>query len=60
MNFLSNHRVLLLPDDTDDLLLDQVVVKFNIEILWARIQKLEFSETFNQVRFINLANLDRG
>jgi hypothetical protein len=59
-NFLLNHRDLLLPDDTDDLLLDQVVVKFDIEILWAGIQKLEFSETFNQVRFINLANLDKG
>jgi hypothetical protein len=58
--FLLNHRDLLLPDDTDDLLLNQVVVKFDIEILWARIQKLEFSETFNHVRFINLANLEKG
>jgi hypothetical protein len=31
-NFLLNHRDLLLPDDTVDLLLDQVVVKFDIDI----------------------------
>jgi hypothetical protein len=59
-SFLVNHRDLLLPDDTDDLLLDQVVVKFDIEILWARIQKLEFSETFNQVKFNNLVDLEKG
>jgi hypothetical protein len=59
-SFLLNHRDLLLPDNTDDLLLNQIVVNFDVEVLWAGIQKLEFSETFNQVAFINLAKSDKG
>jgi hypothetical protein len=58
--FLLNHGDLILLDDTDGLLLNQVVVNFDIEVLWARIQKLEFSETFNQVTFENLAKSDKG
>jgi hypothetical protein len=58
--FLLNHRDLILPGNTDDLLLSQIAVNFDIEVLWARIQKLEFSETFNQVTFINLAKSDKG
>jgi hypothetical protein len=58
--FLLNHRDLILSGDTDDLLLNQVVVNFDIEVLWARIQRLEFSETFYQVTFNNLAKSDKG
>jgi hypothetical protein len=57
--FLRNHRNLLLPQNTDDLLFDKVVVNFEIEAIWAGCQIAEFSETFNQVRFNNLANLNK-
>jgi hypothetical protein len=59
-SFLLNHRDLLLPDNTDDLLLNQIVVSFDVEVLLTGIQKLEFSETFNQVSFVNLAKSDKG
>jgi hypothetical protein len=58
--FLKNHRDLLLPDDTDDLLLDQVVVRFEVDCSWAGAPNAEFSETFNQVRFNNLIDLEKG
>jgi hypothetical protein len=33
-SFLLNHREFLLPDNTDDLLLNQIVVSFDVEVLW--------------------------
>jgi hypothetical protein len=57
---MINHRDLILPDITDDLLLEQVVVNFSIKVLWARIEELQFSETFNQVAFRDVAKSDNG
>jgi hypothetical protein len=45
--YMINHRDLILPENSDDLLLEQVVVRFNIQVLWARIEELQFSEIFN-------------
>jgi hypothetical protein len=58
--FLRNHRDLMLPDDTDDLLLDQVVVRFEVVCTWAGVEKAEFSETFSQVKFNNLVDMGKG
>jgi hypothetical protein len=60
LTFLQNHRDLLLPENSDDILLEKVSVRFEIEAVWAGIQNSEFSETFNQVRFNNLVNLDKN
>jgi hypothetical protein len=57
---MINHRDLIFPDNTDDLLLEQVVVNFNIQILWARIEDLQFSETLNQVAFRDIAKYNNG
>jgi hypothetical protein len=45
--FLRNHRDLILPEDTDDLLLDQISVRFEVVYTWAGVENAEFSETFN-------------
>jgi hypothetical protein len=58
--FLRNHRDLLLPENSDDLLFEKVSVRFEIEAVWDGIQNSKFSETFNQVRFNNLVNLDKS
>jgi hypothetical protein len=58
--YMINHRNLILPDNTDDLTLEQVVVNFNIQVLWAKIEELQFSETFNQVAFRDIAKSDNG
>jgi hypothetical protein len=60
ISFLRNHRDLLLPPNTDDLLFQKIVVSFEVEAVWADCQLAEFSETFNQVRFDNLASLNKG
>jgi hypothetical protein len=60
ISFLRNHRDLLLPPNTDDLLFQKIVVNFEIEAFWAGCQFSEFSETFNQVSIDNLANLNKG
>jgi hypothetical protein len=57
---MINHRDLILPENTEDLLLEQVVVRFNIQVLWARIKELQFSETFNQVDFRDISKSDNG
>jgi hypothetical protein len=36
-------------------MMEQVVVNFDIQASWAGIEKLEFSETFNQVAFLDVA-----
>jgi hypothetical protein len=58
--YMIDHRNLILPDNTDDLLLDQVVVNFNIQVLWAGIKNWQFSETFNKVSFKDFAKSDNG
>jgi hypothetical protein len=58
--FLLNHRDLILPENTDGLLLNQIAVNFYIEVMWAGIEKLEFTETFNQVDFNNVEKSDKG
>jgi hypothetical protein len=57
---MINHRDLILRDNTDDLLLDQVIVNFNIQVLWAEIEDWQFSETFNQVAFRDFVKSDSG
>jgi hypothetical protein len=57
---MINNRGLILPDNTDDLMLEQVVVKFNIQALWTGIKELQFSETFNLVVFRDIAKSDNG
>jgi hypothetical protein len=59
-DYMINHRDLILSDNTDDLLLEQVVVNFNIQVLWAEIEDLQFSETFNQVAFRDISKSDNG
>jgi hypothetical protein len=58
--YMINHRDLLLPGEINNLMLEQVVVRFNIQATWAGIDNLEFSETFNQVAFLSLAKSDNG
>jgi hypothetical protein len=33
--YMISHRDFILPENTDDLLLEKVVVKFDIQVLWA-------------------------
>jgi hypothetical protein len=58
--FLQNHRDLFLSENSNDLLLEKVSVRFEIEAVWAGVQSSEFLETFIQVRFNNLVNLDKS
>jgi hypothetical protein len=60
LTFLRNHRDLLLPKNPDELLLEKVSVRFEIEAVWAGIQNSQFSETLIQVRFNNLVSLDKS
>jgi hypothetical protein len=55
---MINHRDLLLPDNTDDL--EQVVVNFEVQASWAGIENFFFSETFNQMAFLDIAKSDNG
>jgi hypothetical protein len=59
-NYMINHRDLILLDNTDDLLLEQLVMNFNIQVLWAEIKDLQFSETFNQVAFRDITKSDNS
>jgi hypothetical protein len=58
--YMINRRGLLLPDNTDDLKIEQVVVNFEVQASWARIENLMFSETFNKVAFLDIAKSDNG
>jgi hypothetical protein len=40
--------------------MDQVVLRFEVQASWARIENWEFSETFNQVAFLDVAKSNNG
>jgi hypothetical protein len=59
-DYIINYRDLILPDNTDNLMLEQAVVKFNIQVLWDRIEEIQFSETYNQVAFRDIAKYNNN
>jgi hypothetical protein len=42
------------------LFLNRIIVNFDLQAFWSGIEKVEFSETFNQVTFNNVEKADKG